>query len=109
MESVRARSRFFTPLVTLRPMGPVVIAISDIMVLFNSSVNPFVYALFNQNFREKMNGILRCSKATVGATEEHAWSVSTQGISRTSVIPRTIRQHHQAKTEMGTSSCHKHV
>ena len=51
-------------------MSPVVIAISNIMVLFNSAVNPFVYALFNQNFREKMKGMLRCSKAAVGPAEE---------------------------------------
>ena len=51
-------------------MSPIVIAISNIMVLFNSAVNPFVYALFNQNFREKIKGMLRCSKATVGPAEE---------------------------------------
>ena len=41
--------------------GPVVIAISNVMVLFNSAANPFVYALFNQNFREKMKGMACCS------------------------------------------------
>lgn len=34
--------------------GSVPIAITNKMVLFNSAVNPFVYALLNQQFRRKM-------------------------------------------------------
>ncbi len=39
-------------------IGPVPLAIVNIMVLFNSAINPFVYALLNQQFREKMKGML---------------------------------------------------
>ena len=46
-------------------MGPVLIAISNTMILFNSAVNPFVYALLNKNFREKMKGMMCCSRAVV--------------------------------------------
>ena len=37
------------------------IGISNVMVLFNTAVKPFVYALFSQNFRRKMksNGGVR--------------------------------------------------
>ncbi|KAL9957197.1 hypothetical protein ACROYT_G038806 [Oculina patagonica] len=48
--------------------GPVPTTIFNTMVLFNSAVNPFVYALFNQQFREKIKGMLCCtgsSAATV--------------------------------------------
>ena len=46
-------------------VGPVVIAICDTMVLFNSAVNPFVYALLNQHFRERMKGIICCTASSV--------------------------------------------
>jgi len=42
-------------------VGPVTIAIANTMVLFNAAVNPFVYALLNQQFREKMKGIVCCT------------------------------------------------
>jgi len=31
------------------------------MILFNFAVNPFAYALINQQFREKMKGMICCS------------------------------------------------
>ena len=40
--------------------GYVPITISNTMVLFNSAINPFVYALLNRQFREKMKGMLWC-------------------------------------------------
>ncbi len=42
-------------------ISAVLLVVADIMILFNSSVNPFVYALLNQQFREKMKGILCCT------------------------------------------------
>lgn len=37
------------------------IATVNTMVMFNSAVNPFVYALMNQQFREKIKGMILCS------------------------------------------------
>ena len=42
-------------------IGPLPIIIANAMVLFNSAVNPFVYALLNQQFREKMKRMLCCT------------------------------------------------
>ncbi|XP_078346934.1 pyroglutamylated RF-amide peptide receptor-like [Oculina patagonica] len=41
-------------------ISPVVIAIVDTMVLFNAAVNPFLYALLNQQIREKMKEMICC-------------------------------------------------
>ncbi|KAL9957312.1 hypothetical protein ACROYT_G038935 [Oculina patagonica] len=42
------------------PYSDVAYGIASIMILFNSAVNPFVYALVNQRFRQKMKGMLCC-------------------------------------------------
>lgn len=34
-------------------------AIAAVMILFNSAVNPFVYALINERFREKIKRLIR--------------------------------------------------
>ena len=45
-------------------IGPVPVAISDTLVLFNSAVNPFVYALLYQQFREKIKRIICCTASS---------------------------------------------
>ncbi|XP_078352666.1 pyroglutamylated RF-amide peptide receptor-like [Oculina patagonica] len=43
------------------------------MVLLNSAVNPFVYALMNKTFREKMQGMVSCScTGSTGSVEPNA-------------------------------------
>ena len=46
---------------TLKSSGHVTRAIAKTMVMFNAAVNPFVYALLNQQFREKMKGTVCCT------------------------------------------------
>ncbi|XP_022784191.1 pyroglutamylated RFamide peptide receptor-like isoform X2 [Stylophora pistillata] len=38
------------------------IATVDMMVLFNSAVNPFVYALLNHQFRQKIKEVMSCTR-----------------------------------------------
>ncbi|KAL9958278.1 hypothetical protein ACROYT_G035274 [Oculina patagonica] len=45
-------------------LGPVTIALTNTMVLFNSAVNPFVYALLNQQFRRKMKKMIYCTSSS---------------------------------------------
>ena len=59
-ESIEYVLRHFTSY----KMSPVPAAISDAMALLNSAVNPFVFALLNQQFREKINGMI-CCKASM--------------------------------------------
>ena len=42
----------------LYTISDVAIPIAHTTIAFNSAVNPFVYALINQRFREKMKGML---------------------------------------------------
>lgn len=44
--------------------GAIVVTVADILILFNSTVNPFVYALLNHQFREKMRGTTCCSRSS---------------------------------------------
>ena len=42
-------------------ISPVIFSVAHTMIMFNSAVNPFAYALINHRFREKMKGMIRCS------------------------------------------------
>lgn len=42
----------------------IVVTVADILILFNSTVNPFVYALLNHQFREKMRGTTCFSRSS---------------------------------------------
>ena len=47
--------------IALQDIGHLPMAIANTMVLFNSAINPFVYALLNKQFREKMKVMLCCA------------------------------------------------
>ena len=41
-------------------LNPFAIPIGHTMIMFNSAVNPFAYALINQRFREKIKEMICC-------------------------------------------------
>ena len=47
--------------VTSYKIGPIPVTIANTMAVFNSAVNPFVYALLNHQFREKMKRMICCT------------------------------------------------
>ena len=51
-------------------LSPFAIPISHTMVMFNSAVNPFAYALISQRFREKMKGMICCNSAKVDVSRQ---------------------------------------
>ena len=66
-ESVEYVLRFLTTLnITF-----VHITIVDTMVLLNSAVNPFVYALLNHQFRHKIRGVMCCTSSVI---ESRPWA-----------------------------------
>lgn len=60
-ESVEYVLRFLTNL----KISFVYITTVDMMVLFNSAVNPFVYSLLNHQFRKKIKGVMPCTSSVV--------------------------------------------
>ena len=52
--------KFFSPYT----VGALPTVVANTMVLINSAVNPFVFALLNHQFREKMKGMICCRGGT---------------------------------------------
>ena len=55
---------YFLIYVASYKFGAIGVTIADMMVLFNSAVNPFVYALLNHQFREKVRIMVCCSRSS---------------------------------------------
>ena len=51
-------------------LSPIAIPISHVMIMLNSAINPFAYALINQRFRDKMKGMFCCISAKVHSDSE---------------------------------------
>ena len=51
-------------------ISPAAFAIAHTLIMFNSAVNPFAYALISHRFREKMKGMICCSGSSPPATLE---------------------------------------
>ena len=45
-------------------LGPYVIPIAHTIIMFNSAVNPYAYALINERFREKMKRMICCNSTS---------------------------------------------
>ena len=51
-------------------LGSATFPIVHTMIMFNSAVNPFAYALINHRFRKKMKGMICCSGSSPPAALE---------------------------------------
>ena len=51
-------------------IGALPTVVANTMVLVNSAINPFVFALLNQQFRERMKSVLCCTKVKVHFSSE---------------------------------------
>ncbi|KAL9957378.1 hypothetical protein ACROYT_G039009 [Oculina patagonica] len=72
-------------------VGPVAVAIANTMVLFNAAVNPFVYALLNQQFRQKAKrmicgGYCSTNKISSESTDLQLANSSTQPTQMTNAM-----------------------
>lgn len=68
-------------------LKPVVFPVANEMIMFSSAFKPFAYALLNQQFRKKVNGMICCSTSSSAprvhaAREPHGIELSTMPPSR---------------------------
>ena len=78
-------------------IGPVPVTIANTMVLFNSAVNPFVYALLNKQFREKMKRMICCTSCC--AVRVHpTWETQAMELA----VNTTYQTH---KAEISSQGC----
>ena len=62
-------------------------AVIHMLLLFSSAINPFVYALVNKNFREKLKGMICCScTSSAGSTQNGACQKRTTSTSVTTSL-----------------------
>ena len=73
--------------IALHHIGHLPMAIANTMVLFNSAINPFVYALLNKQFREKMKVMLCCTQSS--APRVHSNRKSQDTVLDDNTIPST--------------------
>ncbi|KAL9957381.1 hypothetical protein ACROYT_G039012 [Oculina patagonica] len=71
-------------------IGPVPVAIANTMSVLNSAVNPFVYALFNQQFREKIKSMLCCGSSSAHRVHPTPETQELQLTSNTSHQPQAV-------------------
>ena len=51
--------------------GAAVYSISNTMIMLNCAANPFVYALLNQRFREKIKSTVTCKASSIARAGVH--------------------------------------
>ena len=75
-------------------LSPVAIPIAHTMIMFNSAVNPFAYALINQRFREKMKAMVCCisnSSVTSAARDREGVELDSTNIQPTDTAELSSR------------------
>ena len=72
-------------------LGPYVIPIAHTILMFNAAVNPYLYAMINERFREKMKRMICCNSTS----------------STTRVAPATEQQDIEMADNIGNQSSNK--
>ena len=70
--------------------GPFSYVVSDSMFMFNSAVNPFVYSLLNERFREKIKELLCCTSAAKMCPSKER--INTEVPNTASHVTRTVQE-----------------
>ena len=80
--------------------------IAAVMILFNSAVNPFVYGLINQRFREKIKRMIYCmsrSSNEIHTTRETMEPLPANSITKPTQLAELCFQksdvHHMASSQ----------
>jgi len=67
-------------------------AIAAVMILFNSAINPFVYALINERFREKIKRLIPYRSRSANQIQASVEAPRIDQANRTIQPPRQIAQ-----------------
>ena len=85
-------------------VGPVAVAIANTMVLFNAAVNPFVYALVNQQFRLKIKSMMWCTSRSTNKIHTISEDTDTQLVNTATRSTQMTNAINISSDEQGTMS-----
>ena len=67
-------------------VGALPTVVANTMVLVNSAINPFVFALLNHQFREKMKGMICCKDCKVHPSDYHDYELGDNTTHSTNTV-----------------------
>ena len=84
--------------------GPPSYAVADTLFMFNSAVNPFVYSLLNERFREKLREMFHCKSSPAYWVRDSCEPYRIGRRNNTLQVAPTARAHSSSTMSMNRSS-----